>query len=285
MVELGYQGLADANVAVYHHKLDVHDVMRTIAQHEEAQVSVSTGTMCHDPSAYREGLSDARKLFDIGIELGHKMRIVDIGGGFPGQVLPGKATFDQMVGVIEPASKEFFSEKEYPNLEITAEPSRFFSTEPVCVVVHVIGATKVPASRITKKEEDKNKVGYMYYVNDGVYGSFNTIAFNDRLPVGIALRTPGGTENGPTANYEKKDEEETFPSIVWGPTCDGIDKIEENIQMPKLTIEDWIYYPHMGVYTTVAASKFNGFDAPRPYYIIGSNAWESIYGKDQEANQ
>lgn len=55
----------------------------------------------------------------------------------------------------------------------------------------------------------------MYYVNDGVYGSFNTIAFNDRLPVGIALRTPGGTENGPTANYEKKDEEETFPSIVW----------------------------------------------------------------------
>ncbi|KAI1725967.1 pyridoxal-dependent decarboxylase, pyridoxal binding domain-containing protein [Ditylenchus destructor] len=114
-------------------------------------IAFHVGTMCNDPKAYREGLSDARKLFDIGTELGHELRIVDIGGGFPGQELPGKITFDEMIDVIEPALKEFFPEKQYPNLEITAEPGRFFSTEPVFVVVHVIGVTKVPASRITKK--------------------------------------------------------------------------------------------------------------------------------------
>ncbi|KAI1725966.1 ornithine decarboxylase [Ditylenchus destructor] len=109
------------------------------------------------------------------------------------------------------------------------------------------------------------------------------IAFHDLHPKGKALQTPGGQVNGSTSNYEKKGEE-TYPSIIWGPTCDGTDKIEENTQMPKLTIDDWIYYPHMGAYTTVAASQFNGFNAPRPYYIIGSNAWESLYGKDQEAS-
>lgn len=56
-----------------------------------------------------------------------------------------------MTKVINEAVEEFFPIKEFPNVEITAEPGRFFSTQPVCVVVHVIGVVHVPASRITNK--------------------------------------------------------------------------------------------------------------------------------------
>jgi len=34
----------------------------------------------------------------------------------------------------------------------------------------------------------------------------------------------------------------------------------------------------MGAYTRVAATHFNGFDAPKPYYIMDEKTWEAIYG-------
>lgn len=57
--------------------------------------SFHVGTLCNDASAYKEGLSDTRKLFEVGASLGHKLRLVDIGGGFPGEDSK-KISFDQV---------------------------------------------------------------------------------------------------------------------------------------------------------------------------------------------
>lgn len=54
---------------------------------------------------------------------------------------------------------------------------------------------------------------------------------------------------------------------VWGPTCDGLDKICETL-MPELDIGDWIYFDNMGAYTISASSSFNGFAKPVSYYYI-----------------
>lgn len=43
--------------------------------------------------------------------------------------------------------------------------------------------------------------------------------------------------------------------------------------MRKMEVGDWVYYPNMGAYTTVAASKFNGFDKPKVYHIIDHYNW------------
>lgn len=43
--------------------------------------------------------------------------------------------------------------------------------------------------------------------------------------------------------------------------------------MRKMEVGDWVYYPNMGAYTTVAASKFNGFDKPKIYHIIDDFSW------------
>jgi len=43
------------------------------------------GSGCRDPRAFGLAILAARKLFDLGLLLGHPMSLLDIGGGFPGQ--------------------------------------------------------------------------------------------------------------------------------------------------------------------------------------------------------
>lgn len=46
--------------------------------------SFHIGSDCPDPQAYAQSIADARLVFEIGAELGHRMHILDLGGGFPG---------------------------------------------------------------------------------------------------------------------------------------------------------------------------------------------------------
>lgn len=50
----------------------------------------------------------------------------------------------------------------------------------------------------------------------------------------------------------------------------------------KLTIGDWIFYRNMGAYSRVSASHFNGFKAPKPYYIMDERSWEAVYGENDQ---
>lgn len=47
-------------------------------------VSFHVGTGCQDAPIYSKAIYLARKVFDIAKELGFKMNLLDIGGGFPG---------------------------------------------------------------------------------------------------------------------------------------------------------------------------------------------------------
>ncbi|CAD6199621.1 unnamed protein product [Caenorhabditis auriculariae] len=58
-----------------------------------------------------------------------------------------------------------------------------------------------------------------YYVNDGIFGSFNCKIFDHIDPIGEPLHETTGPE---------------FPTTIWGPTCDSIDKIETRKLMPRL---------------------------------------------------
>ena len=50
-----------------------------------------------------------------------------------------------------------------------------------------------------------------------------------------------------------------LPSVLAGPTCDGIDVIAEQLQLPQLKIGDLIVGRQMGAYTWSTASTFNFF--------------------------
>lgn len=60
--------------------------------------SFHIGSGCPDPQAYAQSIADARLVFEMGAELGHRMHILDLGGGFPG-VEGAKVRFEEVSGV------------------------------------------------------------------------------------------------------------------------------------------------------------------------------------------
>jgi hypothetical protein len=44
-------------------------------------------------------------------------------------------------------------------------------------------------------------------------------------------------------------------------------------EMEDLEVGDWLWFPHMGAYTSVTASEFNGFPAPPQH----GSATESVF--------
>lgn len=63
------------------------------------------------------------------------------------------------------------------------------------------------------------------------------------------------------------------PSSIWGPTCDGLDQVVENVLMHDLDLGDWIIFENMGAYTLPVASPFNGFPVPKVHVIADENVW------------
>ncbi|KAJ3110161.1 hypothetical protein HDU96_006866 [Phlyctochytrium bullatum] len=97
---------------------------------------------------------------------------------------------------------------------------------------------------------------FMYYINDGMYGSFNCITFDHQVVVPQVLvrgsRFHHGAGNRPDGEVE-------HACSIWGPTCDSFDCITRECVLPELRVGDWLYFENMGAYTMSAASQFNGF--------------------------
>ncbi|KAF8374123.1 hypothetical protein PRIPAC_80552 [Pristionchus pacificus] len=238
-------------------------------------VSFHVGSGCNDPTAYFVALQHARNLFDIGHQLGHKMEIVDVGGGFPGGKLfasfekvptitwvAGETMWDdneavnnivdmlQIAAVVRSAIRELFPA---PGVRFIAEPGRFFAARSCALVANVIARKTVLAS-----SGGAPSTRMHYYINDGVYGSFNLVLFHEKYPFGRPL-------------FDKEGEQ--YNSTIWGGTCDSRDKLETNQMMRKLDVGEWLIYEEMGAYTTVASTTFNGFPRPVKVHVISERVW------------
>ncbi|KAJ1496714.1 hypothetical protein HMI54_005265 [Coelomomyces lativittatus] len=88
-----------------------------------------------------------------------------------------------------------------------------------------------------------------------MYSSFNCIYF-DHAHVKPRILTRNGIF---TYGQVLSDIEPLHTCSVWGPTCDSMDVISKDCQLPELQIGDWFYFPDMGAYTIAAATTFNGF--------------------------
>ncbi len=95
-----------------------------------------------------------------------------------------------------------------------------------------------------------------YHINDGLYGSFNCVIYDH-----AALLEP--VVIGPKRDAAKR------RCVMFGPTCDGFDRVlEDSDALPDLDEGDLIMWPHMGAYTSAAATNFNGFPSPKYNYVL-----------------
>lgn len=218
-------------------------------------VSFHVGSGCYDASLFYDAVKLSRKVFDQGKDVGYQFSILDIGGGFPGDDL-SKITFEEMAESLKDGFNTFFPPE--MNVKFIAEPGRYFVASACTSVCNVTSVRKV------EKETDSSEDSYMYYLNDGVYGSFNCVLFDHYHPTPVALHPREGL----------------FESSVWGPTCDSMDCIAKSALLPKLNIGEWVYFENMGAYTVAAASRFNGFKGPKVIYMCRSKYAELIQGKE-----
>ena len=56
-------------------------------------------------------------------------------------------------------------------------------------------------------------------------------------------------------------------STVWGPTCDGLDRVCPHVNLPALQRDDWLVFPHISPSTT-QGTAFNGFSPPDAVYCV-----------------
>jgi ornithine decarboxylase len=159
-------------------------------------VSYHVGSGNGRAEAFADAVRDARTAFDIAAELGLRLRVLDIGGGFPGSeagVDLGEAeearktkaaaaasnthddayakhpSFRTIAGHVRAALAKHFPEG--CGVELIAEPGRFYAKSTHVLAVNVVGK---------RATEDEGGLGtrWNYYVNDGLYGSFNCVLYD-----------------------------------------------------------------------------------------------------------
>jgi len=69
-------------------------------------------------------------------------------------------------------------------------------------------------------------------------------------------------------------------STFGGPSCDGIDVLYRDFMAPKLSVGDRVLVTEMGSYTSVSASRFNGFELA-PNFIFEEQPEYSVRLSDE----
>lgn len=250
---------------------EVKDARRLLSLAKELGINVvgvsfHVGSGCFDANAFASAVALSRVVFDIGENLGFNFTVLDIGGGFPGQQ-SSKITFDEICDALGPALDEYFPKDS--GVRIIAEPGRYFVASAFTIAVNIIAKRRVARDRAEGGQDttSDDEPMFMYYVNDGVYGSFNCLLFDHAEVVPMSLNST-------------KEDEPLFECSIWGPTCDGLDCIAQQTKMPDMEIGSWIVCPDMGAYTVAASSTFNGMPRPSIFYMCHRIYRAQVFGKD-----
>lgn len=189
-------------------------------------LSFHVGSQTTNPQKYVEAIRTCKGVMEEVVARGlPALSTLDIGGGFPVNYTKQVMPIDQFCLPINEALAELPE-----TVQVIAEPGRFIVAQCMMSVASVMG----------QAERD----GQMwYYLDDGVYGSFSGLIFDDAQYPLVTLKQEG----------------ERVPSVLAGPTCDSIDVIAEDILLPKLDNGDLIVGRMMGAYTSATATDFNFF--------------------------
>ena len=215
-------------------------------------VSFHVGSGASDPESFTKAVKDSRFVFDQAADIGYDLKTLDVGGGFIGE------SFEEMAQALSEALDEHFP----PGVRIIGEPGRYYVASAFTLACNVIARREI-------QDSATNALSYMLYLNDGAYGNFSSIIFDHQNPSAQILRKQGGNNNSRATEYS-----------IWGPTCDGIDRISEFcILRGLLDVGDWLYFEEMGAYTRCSATRFNGFsDHHQVVYVSSEPGASALLG-------
>ena len=196
-------------------------------------ISFHVGSQCTNFENYIQALQLSASILKESESRGHRIKIVDIGGGFPVRYNSKVKSFKTLARKLNAEIDRLFPK----DMEILAEPGRFMVANAATLVTKIIG----------KAVRDGKTC---YYLDDGVYHTFSGIAFDHcQYPL-------KSFKEGPMK-----------VSAVFGPTCDAFDTISVGEELPELEIGDLLYAENIGAYSIASSTYFNGFPPAKIVHI------------------
>jgi ornithine decarboxylase len=192
----------------------------------EPALAFNVGSFVMSPDAFAHAFDTAHAVLD---RLPFRVRLVDIGGGFP----------KSYPGLSAPPLEQFFDAiRGFDALplatggELLAEPGRALVARGMSAVV-----------RVLLRKDDR------LYLNDGMYGAFWELRF--RVHERYAAKAYRGADplGGPPR-----------PFRLYGPTCDSDDKLPGLVELPDtIAAGDYVEFGSVGAYSLSGRTDFNGF--------------------------
>ncbi|MBW7851968.1 MAG: type III PLP-dependent enzyme [Rhodospirillales bacterium] len=192
-------------------------------------ITFHVGSQCESPDAYRVATEIACR---VAVEAGIEPSILDIGGGFPAAYRGDEPSFGSCAAAAKAGLDAFFPA--FGGV-FQCEPGRLLAAPAASVLVRV-----------------ELRKGNNLFLNDGYYGLLSELKWMTGLHP-VRLVRPGRASQAPLQ-----------PFAFFGPTCDSIDAMEGPYHLPGDIDEgDWIEISLLGAYSTVLATRFNGFPEAR----------------------
>lgn len=205
-------------------------------------ISFHVGSQQTATAPYKAAIAKVGMLFSDLKAAGIKLRMVNLGGGYPVHYKSDVPEIEEIGAAIMGAMAEHFGNA-LP--EIVIEPGRFLVADAGTVVSEVV---------LVSRKGEGDPVRWVYLD----IGRFGGLAETEGEAIRYAFRTPrdGGREG---------------PVTIAGPTCDSVDTLYErsNYRLPEsLTEGDRVEILSTGAYvTTYASQRFNGFAPLEEHYI------------------
>jgi len=206
----------------------------------EPALAFNVGTGVTDPEAYEYAIGLAKNVLS---SLPFKVRLVDIGGGFP-RKYPGYdvPALDEYFARTRVAAKELSLAE---GGELLSEPGRALSAPGLSAV-----------TRVLLRKTDR------VYLNDGMYGAFWELRFRGHLKYACRAFRDGVALTGETRAFR-----------LFGPTCDSSDEMPARVELPAdINVGDHIEFGSIGAYSLSGRTDFNGFYSDTVVSIIGDAA-------------
>jgi ornithine decarboxylase len=186
------------------------------------------GTQCEDESAWVEYVHEAKRIID---QAGVQIARLNVGGGFAANRDGVAPDLEKVFAAIGAAADAAFG-TEKP--ELICEPGRAMVSESFTLAARIKGM---------------RKAGEVVFLNDGIYGGLVDIR-----DMGLPGRVEVVGSDGKHRTGERK------PRVVFGPTCDSLDRLPDGLPLPcDAATGDYVLFPGLGAYSSAMSTQFNGY--------------------------
>ncbi|NWV43638.1 AZIN2 inhibitor, partial [Grantiella picta] len=224
---------------------------------EVVGISFHLGSRGLEPQAFAQAVAAAQLVFDMGTELGYRMYLLDIGGGFPGTE-DTRAPLEEIAAVINSALDLYFPEG--CGVDIIARPGRYYVTSAFTLAVSITALEEIPTEQPS---------------SDGRWDSRMSPPVSQSPPEPSPC-SPPEEECGSKKSLVPCPEHPWHCSSLRGPPGQAEDRIADGLELPQLHVGDWLVFGNMGAYTIPASSLLGGGPQPQVTYAMSRMAWKAV---------